>query len=609
MTKGASGYGRSCRNCAKVKCRCARTRGEGESCDRCHRLNKTCIPVSSVRNLHRSGNDHEQVSPDASLSNAIGWASNQFPGNTHTPPSNLSADIPANLPTGPENYGLFTPAESHVTYSPSSIPPLTHDEETRSHAEQSTPTTRSPGCDPSTIFPCRGEPSAIQAEEYFARFRASMLRFFPVYHLPDMTTSSQLREERPFLWLCVMCVACSSTSQQLALGDSIKGIVSREIVYKGEKNIDLLLGLLTFLAWAHYQAHYMSLITDLTQLAMSIVFDLGLNKAAREPRGHISFKTATKNKPASERPTTPPQKPKTSEERRAVLGCFLLSSLFACTLKRLDSLRWTPDMDHSLALLSNQPECPGDIVLATQVKLQMLTDQLSRSHCTWPFGDGLYSQSQEDTSPFYADTLLNQLGKIREQIPEGFTSNGVMMGHFHTTSLIVNERFLAKPREATYIPNIERVNRFDACMHSIKAWFDILFTVSTTDYVGFTLMFLCSMAYNLLTLVRFSTTKDPTWDEGAVRRSIDVLSICDKLAGNFESIARSRRNVDSSENKFFSDSASILRFMEATWRREMDMPRGEDSTPTLQSLDDLSLPYNFTVDPMQPLFLMDMLWQ
>ncbi|XXH02727.1 hypothetical protein Hte_009112 [Hypoxylon texense] len=353
----------------------------------------------------------------------------------------------------------------------------------------------------------------------------------------------------------------------------------------------------------------MSLITDLTQLAMSLVFELSLNKTVGESRGPISFKRATKDKPASERPTTPPRRPKTFEERRAVLGCFLLSSLFACTLKRLDSLRWTSDMDRSLYLLSDQPECTGDVVLAYQVKLQLLTDQLGRSHCTWPFGDGLYSEPQEQMLSCYVESLLTQLGKIREQIPQELASNDVIISHFYTTSLLLNECFLTRPGATSYMPNLERAGRFDACMQSIKAWFDIFFTVPTTDYVGFTFIFMCSMAYNLLTLVRFSTTEDPTWEKGAVRRLIDVLTVCDKLVENYENLAQGRRNFDSSENNFFSDSASIFRFMEATWRREMDVPGHDDTAQTLQGLDDLSLPSNFTMDPMQPLFLMDMLWQ
>lgn len=81
-------------------------------------------------------------------------------------------------------------------------------------------------------------------------------------------------------------------------------------------------------------------------------------------------------------------------------------------------------MDQSLYLLSDQPECTGDIILTCQVKLQLLTDQLSRSHCTWPFGDGLYSEPQEHMSSYYVDSLLTQLGKIREQLPQELASNG-----------------------------------------------------------------------------------------------------------------------------------------------------------------------------------------
>jgi hypothetical protein len=100
------------------------------------------------------------------------------------------------------------------------------------------------------ILPCAGEPSLAQADEYFVIFKLKMLRCFSVVYLsPDMS-SRQLREERPFLWLCVMTVACKSTSQQVILGDSIKQIVAQEILFHGEKRLEFLQGLLIFSAWS-----------------------------------------------------------------------------------------------------------------------------------------------------------------------------------------------------------------------------------------------------------------------------------------------------------------------------------------------------------------------
>ena len=102
---------------------------------------------------------------------------------------------------------------------------------------------------PVNIFPCPGEPSPSQAEEYLTTFRMHMLRFFPIFHLPESMTSWQLKEERPFLWLCIMSVACPSAPEQSVLGDNIRGIVGRELIYNSKKSVDLLLGLLVFTAW------------------------------------------------------------------------------------------------------------------------------------------------------------------------------------------------------------------------------------------------------------------------------------------------------------------------------------------------------------------------
>jgi hypothetical protein len=100
------------------------------------------------------------------------------------------------------------------------------------------------------ILPCAGEPSLAQAEEYFVIFKLKMLHCFPVIYLSTDMSSHQLREERPFLWLCIMAVACKSTSQQVMLGDSIKTIVAQEILFHGEKRLEFLQGLLIFSAWS-----------------------------------------------------------------------------------------------------------------------------------------------------------------------------------------------------------------------------------------------------------------------------------------------------------------------------------------------------------------------
>ena len=79
----------------------------------------------------------------------------------------------------------------------------------------------------------------------------------------------------------------------------------------------------------------MAFLTDLTQIAMSLVFDLGLNKTSQEPRGAKCFRQASRDKPLYARPKTPSRGVKTMDENRAVLGCFLLSSTYVADFQIL----------------------------------------------------------------------------------------------------------------------------------------------------------------------------------------------------------------------------------------------------------------------------------
>ncbi len=101
-----------------------------------------------------------------------------------------------------------------------------------------------------SLISCLGEPSSSQSDKYLANFRTHMLRFFPAFQLAPDISSQQLRHEKPFLWLCIMCVASTSTAHQIVLGESIKQIVAREVVHKSQRNMDFFLGLLVFIAWS-----------------------------------------------------------------------------------------------------------------------------------------------------------------------------------------------------------------------------------------------------------------------------------------------------------------------------------------------------------------------
>lgn len=88
------------------------------------------------------------------------------------------------------------------------------------------------------------------AEEQLNTFRLAFLPFFPFIHIPNSMSALDIRLAKPFLWLVIMSLTTKSVAQQLAMGVTIRQIVSQKVVAEHEKSLDLLLGIVSYLAWS-----------------------------------------------------------------------------------------------------------------------------------------------------------------------------------------------------------------------------------------------------------------------------------------------------------------------------------------------------------------------
>lgn len=83
---------------------------------------------------------------------------------------------------------------------------------------------------------------------------------FPFVIVPPNLSSEQLKWERPFLWKAVMLEACSlDASRQVKLGRELLREMTEALLTHPRKSVDLLQGLLLFLAW--YDATDISFLT------------------------------------------------------------------------------------------------------------------------------------------------------------------------------------------------------------------------------------------------------------------------------------------------------------------------------------------------------------
>ncbi|EPE04488.1 hypothetical protein F503_03550 [Ophiostoma piceae UAMH 11346] len=316
-------------------------------------------------------------------------------------------------------------------------------------------------------------PTIEEAEHSFQVFRSTMLPYFPFVHLPPDLTAQQLRATRPYFWLAIM----SMTYQRLpghvqqARSTHLRALFAQRIVLESEKSLDLLQSLLTFLAWIHYTSRRdRPTLSVITQLAISLVYDLGLHKymapckslIARLVRDHYQQSygpgLATSSTSGAGTDDAFPE-PQTSslDERRAALSCYVLTSNFSLALKRCDTLKWTSRMEEHLAEVSSKAESPLDHVLVLQVRMQRVADFVSQgdwqnsdpnitsalSLDCMAIGNGYMPGANEDNSrrlmpSFVAHMVRAKIEEIKDSIPPDVRQHDAVLDAIYAGEMIVS---------------------------------------------------------------------------------------------------------------------------------------------------------------------------
>lgn len=152
-----------------------------------------------------------------------------------------------------------------------------------------------------------------------------MLPSFPFINLTPDITAEQLRRNRPCLFRAILTVTTFSTQKKLALAEDLKRLLFTSALVGVQSSIDLLLGILTYLAWSTDAfLGRADLISRLMMLAISLVYDLRLFKPC-QPDVQL-FMVITQGGCAYDQDTGEETVQGFMEKQRALLACFVLSS-------------------------------------------------------------------------------------------------------------------------------------------------------------------------------------------------------------------------------------------------------------------------------------------
>ncbi|KAJ3519886.1 hypothetical protein NM208_g13944 [Fusarium decemcellulare] len=408
------------------------------------------------------------------------------------------------------------------------------------------------------------EPTPEEAEVYLDKFR-DWLKSFPLMIIPYDMTAATLRKERPFLWLCIMNITSMSVPQQMKLKDRVREEAATRVIINHERSMDVLLGLITYVAWATMTSGpgTRPFIVTYCQLAITIVYELSLMRAPVEEQYFtICFKMW------GGRP--PPPRLRTMEERRAIVSLWFITSVVTSFVGKMDTLRWTSHMDDCLTVLERDREHPSDEVLVALVRYQLVADEAQKLLIRDVMGEA----SQAPTYVF-RKSLLTKMQDIREGLSPNLPPNKVLQAHSFAIEAQVNSVGLFMQT----IPVTQRIESMYSCLKAVRAWYDVFFAIPLEELPGAPFSLYVQMSQIQVALYRLTTSEDPAWDKDLVRNTADLLVLLDRIIDLFnqlDAIYHVRADLD--DDTLFAKGAKIMRNIRTSW--EPALSRHLGSTPS-----------------------------
>ncbi|KAI5459715.1 hypothetical protein BGZ63DRAFT_388528 [Mariannaea sp. PMI_226] len=519
-------YGRACVGCSRAKCKCF-YRTDGSGCERCHRLGKACEQPAPVRKRRTkrqlpvrpavSRNTLEDKLDDIAALLRSQVADKQSSADSAQTASSRSGTIPStsDKPCDSSSSMFSSPNRDPdvVIDTTEGVVHLLRPAESLNDSPFDQYTTHSPIADDVSVH-CIPD---VEAEDQLNTFRRAFITLFPFVHLPLTIRASDLRRDKPFLWLVIMALTTKVVSKQYELAGTIWKIVSQRFVCEHHADLDLLLGLICFASWSHQFKLDKPFMNKLAQLAVSLGYDMDLHKDGPPlPTRH----SQTAHVQAQQ---TTVEYSRTLEERRTFLALFQMTSSSWQAYRKAPPMAWTPYVSECVSILSEGSETHLDSVLAAQVKCHLITNQLSSPSSRESSGPAPLSRIL-----FLA--LLGQLEDIRKSLPIALQSERTIQMYLKSTELRIRDAFLNGV--ATYGQQngtqFQRLQDLESTLSSAERFFLVMSELPLSDWIGINVDNFNQLCHGFVVLFKLNTLNEVGWDVEEVAQRANVFDILDQ---------------------------------------------------------------------------------
>ncbi|KAJ5382640.1 hypothetical protein N7517_000551, partial [Penicillium concentricum] len=377
--------------------------------------------------------------------------------------------------------------------------------------------------------------SPIVLEHILDRFRA-MTSYFPFVRLSDNWTAALMAEDRPFLLLAVAAAASSKYCHlQDALIRRFKESFSQRVIIAGEKDLDLLQGLLVHLAWFHFnfvpgsQQAYQYL-----QIAISMVVDLHLDQEVAD-----LLEQRTELGDAYIR-----------EACRACLGCYYMSSTISMSSGKPNNLQFHDAMLRCAMMIQKQPEFDTDFMIYPVSKLLQFTEEVCETYRS----EGIHGTRL----CIHAERFATRLEEWWLALSTELQNTVLLINGYHAVKIRIQEMGLVdcygrrrppapKAREDSTILSTPSmvIRNLVKCVSSTKEYLDLFLAIPAAEHTSlpFSAWYQLILAVFVLYRLSVGLSEVPEWNREIAHQSVDLQEYLDTLLSHLQAINPPDRQI------------------------------------------------------------------
>ncbi|KAK8223547.1 hypothetical protein IWX49DRAFT_206218 [Phyllosticta citricarpa] len=338
-----------------------------------------------------------------------------------------------------------------------------------------------------------------------------------------------MRQEKPFLLRVIVTVASiQDLVRRKALGEEVLKDIAHRLLVRGEKTLDLLQGILVFAAWYHHHLFTKPQMTNLLQLAVGLVIDLGLKRSARaygNDRLELSIARSAHGEESNSEIST-------SDQRRALLGCFYLTTILTQWAKRYDSLRYSAQLDQCCRQLEEAQEYSSDRFLVYLVRLQRIVQRIERKV---PIDD----LTPETTIPIamFVKSLHGELLEYKKSLPPDMAKHRSILLHYDSAEVYLYEISLSSlPSTSQYGDyTYRRLDLLNACMLSaIQLLTHFTSKIPAALFAHMPFLHFTHFTSTVVALSKLMRLDWPGWDKTYAQSTISLSARIETAAQRFD---------------------------------------------------------------------------